>query len=92
MNLATLPVLFAELALLHPKLVLMRGYQYFHIKDLVDHARRDAARGVAILSEPNYWYTRDERGKIVVRGTIDQGGEFVGFVEAGSSIKTAFDA
>lgn len=90
-----IPTIFAELALLNPKLVLMRGDQYFHIRDLSDHARRDAVSGTAqekaVLSEPIYWYTTDERGKILVKGVRDQGGEFVTFVEAGSSAKTAFD-
>ena len=90
-----IPALLAHLALLYPKLVLMRGRQYFRIEDLSARSKRDATSGgteaKSVLAEPIYWYETDPHGKIVVSGARDQGGTFVSFVEAGSDVKTAWD-
>ena len=88
-------VLLGELALGHPKLVLMRGQGYYRIEDLLRWARKDAKSGPPedrkALADPIYWHTKDERGKLLVKGTDARGGEFVAFVEPGSDIQTSVD-
>jgi len=90
----TLPVLLSELGGFHPKLVLMRGREYFRIEDLIRSSRRDAASGTEeqrkVLSEAIYWHMLDEGGKLIVKGISRGGDEFVAFVEPGSDTQTSF--
>lgn len=76
-----------ELAITYQKLVLMRGRQYYRIEDLLKWARRDKASGTQEdqkeLSNPIYWHTTDDQGKIVIRKH-----DYIAFVEPGSDLQT----
>lgn len=89
---AGLFVILGNLSITNPKLVLMRGLDYFRIEDLVRWARYDLRVGPpetqALLSEPIYWHTYDERGKILVKGIDQKGIEFVAYAEPGSDVRT----
>lgn len=80
-----------ELAITHPKLVLMRGLDYDRIEDLLRWARRDLASGTPMnkraLSDPVYWHSQDAHGKILIK-RIEGDREFVAYVEPGSDVET----
>lgn len=80
-----------ELAITHPKLVLMRGRYYDRIEDLLKWARRDRTSGTSgdrkALSDPAYWHTQDAYGKILIK-RIEGDRESVAYVEPGSDVKT----
>lgn len=87
----SLYTILGELAMVSPKLVLMRGRQYFRIEDLWRWARHDLKMADphdrASLSEAIYWTESDEHGKLLLKGITRTGGEFVAFVEPGSDIQ-----
>lgn len=89
----SLYAILGELALTSPKLVLMRGRDYFRIEDLWRWARKDWAvagpAGHQALSDPIYWTGTDGHGKLLLKGISPSGGEFVTFVEAGSEVPTS---
>lgn len=88
----SLYVILGELAFQHPKLVLMRGRNYFRIEDLWRWARKDLKSGDPAarkaLEDPIYWIARDPGGKLLLKGARPDGGEFVAYVEPGSELQT----
>jgi hypothetical protein len=80
--------ILTELAITHPRLVLLRGREYYRIEDLLKWARRDLVSGhpddQEALSSPIYWHTTDGKGKIVIR----KNDYVVAFVEPGSDTQT----
>lgn len=67
----TLFLVLGELAMMSPKLVLVKGSDYYRIEDLVKAARRltSSAKPEAVLIHrtPQFSWDRDSRGKVVVR-------------------------
>jgi hypothetical protein len=67
---APLPHVLQDLALVKRGLVLMRGSDYWRIEDAASRARREAASGPvetrAFLSDPRFYWTKDQTGKVVV--------------------------
>jgi len=83
--------ILTELAITHPKLVLMRGRDYHRIEDLLRWARRDSISGTPrdkkALSDPVCWHTQDAHGKILIK-RIEEDRESVTYVEPGSDVET----
>jgi hypothetical protein len=93
-NLQSLYSLLGTLAMTSPKLVLMRGRDYYRIEDLWRWARQDwAGKNSKVLrrealSEAIYWTEVDPHGKLLLKGMAPKGDEFVAYVEPGSEIQT----
>ncbi len=84
-----LPVVLEDLALVYPRLVLIKGPEYFRIEDLVKHARKDASSGPArakkVLAESRFWWEKDPAGKVIVIEMAPEGA--VPFlIEVGSQV------
>jgi len=88
----SLHAILGQLSISNPKLVLMQGFDYFRIEDLLRWARKDLLKGTAkeraALSESMYWTEYDVRGKLLLKGANQKGDEFVAFVEPGSDVQT----
>lgn len=81
-------VVFGELVLLKPWLVLQRGTEYWRIESITRQARRerrgpdpDAQR---ILNTPVFWWDEDPDGKVVIRSRWDSE-ERIEYAEPGSA-------
>jgi hypothetical protein len=83
--------ILTELAVTHPKLVLMRRRNYYRVEDLLRWARRDrevgTPRDMKALTDPAYWHTQDTHGKILIK-RIEGDRELVAYVEPGSDVQT----
>lgn len=78
-----------EIALPHPKAVLMKGRDYWRIEHILSRARRDLKSGSpqdrAMLSAEEYWWETGPDGRIVVWWESPRGPRAV-FAEAGSDV------
>lgn len=87
----TLFNVLGELLMAKPKLVLVKGSEYYRIEDLVAAARRlvNSARPEAVLIHrtPQFTWDHDGQGKVVVRQEGPRGARPV-YAEVGSEETT----